>query len=119
MINIIFDNQGEIQQVITVDSNSLIKDVLLEFLKRNNYDQNLDPKLYIFKSGGKILNTPRFIEKKVRDLLTSRMRIYFVKKLEMHYSGGEHICPYGCGRFIPDEYKGCTELLAAQPNYFN
>ena len=90
----------------------------MEFLKRNNYVQSLDPKLYIFKSGINILNHPRFIEKKVRDVLTSR-KIYFIKKLEIHYSGGEHICPYGCGKYIPNEYKGCTELLAAQPNYFN
>ena len=32
--------------------------------------------------------------------------------------GGSHICPYGCGRQIPDEYKGCTELLKDKPNYF-
>ena len=32
--------------------------------------------------------------------------------------GGFHICPYGCGRQIPDEYKGCTELLKDKPNYF-
>lgn len=31
----------------------------------------------------------------------------------------EHICPYGCGRMIPDGYKGCTELLQERPNYFN
>ena len=29
-----------------------------------------------------------------------------------------HISPYGCGRQIPDDYKGCTELLQAKPNYF-
>ena len=33
--------------------------------------------------------------------------------------GSEHLCPYGCGRMIPDEFKGCTELLQARPNYFN
>ena len=32
--------------------------------------------------------------------------------------GGGHICPYGCGREIPDDYKGCTELLKDHPNYF-
>jgi hypothetical protein len=31
---------------------------------------------------------------------------------------GSHICPYGCGRQIPNGYKGCTELLQAIPNYF-
>ena len=30
-----------------------------------------------------------------------------------------HICPYGCGRQIPDGYKGCKELLKDFPNYFN
>ena len=39
--------------------------------------------------------------------------------LYLIYSGGEHICPYGCGRLIPDEYKGCNELLQAKPNYFS
>ena len=32
---------------------------------------------------------------------------------------GFHTCPYGCGRPIPDSFKGCTELLAAFPDYFN
>ena len=31
---------------------------------------------------------------------------------------GVHICPYGCGRRIPNAYKGCTELLKDHPNYF-
>ena len=36
------------------------------------------------------------------------------------YTGGlgSHLCPYGCGRQIPDGYKGCTELLKYDPNYF-
>ena len=32
--------------------------------------------------------------------------------------GGGHICPYGCGREIPDNYKGCTQLLRDYPDYF-
>ena len=39
--------------------------------------------------------------------------------LPLVMAGGGHICPYGCGRIIPDEYKGCTELLQERPNYFN
>jgi hypothetical protein len=30
-----------------------------------------------------------------------------------------HICPYGCGRPIPNEFYGCTELLNVHPNWFN
>ena len=33
--------------------------------------------------------------------------------------GGGHICPYGCGRLIPDDFKGCTELLRDYPNFFD
>ena len=29
-----------------------------------------------------------------------------------------HKCPYGCGRLIPNTYKGCTELLKDHPDYF-
>ena len=31
--------------------------------------------------------------------------------------GSKHICPYGCGRMIPNKYHGCTELLRDLPNY--
>ena len=47
--------------------------------------------------------------------------IEFIDRNEYRAGGGEgggsHICPYGCGRQIPDGYKGCTELLQVQPNY--
>ena len=39
--------------------------------------------------------------------------------LPLVMAGGGHICPYGCGRIIPDGYKGCTELLQERPNFFN
>ena len=32
---------------------------------------------------------------------------------------GFHTCPYGCGRPIPDAFKGCTELLQVFPDYFD
>ena len=34
------------------------------------------------------------------------------------FNGGKHKCPYGCGRMIPDDYKGCTQLLRDYPDYF-
>ena len=112
-----FDGGG-IVYTTYVEPNSIIKDVLKEFLKRNNIYEDLDPRLYAFKHRGKILNSPKLIDRRVNDLLRPGEIIYFVKKLRCTYSGG-HICPYGCGRLIPDEYKGCTELLQAKPNYFS
>ena len=42
---------------LSVEPNSIIKDVLLEFLKRNNYNENLY--LYDFVCGRNFLNFPK------------------------------------------------------------
>ena len=107
------------EDTMFVEPNSIIKDVLKEFLKRNNYYGDCSSELYIFRHGPRILNSTKFIDRKINDLLRPGVTIYFLNKIGLKYSGGEHICPYGCGRLIPDEYKGCTELLQAKPNYFS
>ena len=33
--------------------------------------------------------------------------------------GPTHVCPYGCGRQIPNDFKGCTELLKAIPDFYD
>ena len=109
---------GDMEDTMCVEPNSIIKDVLKEFLKKNNIYEDPEPKVYVFKHGLKILKCGKFMDRRVNDLLRPGAIIYFVKKKGLTYSGG-HICPYGCGRLIPDEYKGCTELLQAKPNYFS
>ena len=116
MIDLRFDDCGKIIE-LTVDSDSKIKDVLLQFLERIDAPLNLSHVSFRFR--GKSLNSPRFIEKNVEEILPSGSLIIYRKQKPMTYSGGQHICPYGCGRYIPDEYKGCTELLQAKPNYFS
>ena len=118
MIDLRFNDCGKIIK-LTVDSDSKIRDVLLQFLERIDAPLNLDYCIATFKSRGKILNSPKFIEKNVKEILPSGSVINYITKRNLVYSGGEHICPYGCGRYIPDEYKGCTELLQAKPNYFS
>ena len=53
---------------------------------------------------------------------------YFIRVFEGDIVGGgptrdcpgpTHVCPYGCGRQIPNDFKGCTELLKAIPNFFD
>ena len=114
-----FINGAGMDITMCVEPNSIIKDVLKEFLVRNDYYGDLDPRIYVFKYGCKILNSPKFIDRRINSLVRPGGTIEIFKKLELRYSGGEHICPYGCGRLIPDEYKGCTELLQAKPNYFS
>ena len=114
-----FSDGAGMEDTMCVEPNSIIKDVLKEFLKRNNIYEDPDSRLYVFRYGLKILNCSKFIDRRVNDLLRPGAIIKFVKKTNLKYSGGGHICPYGCGRLIPDEYKGCTELLQAKPNYFS
>lgn len=113
-----FSDFAGIKDTMCVEPNSIIKDVLKEFLVRNDYYGDPDQQIYVFKYAGKTLNTPKFIDRRIDSLVRTGATIIFFKKLRMTYSGG-HICPYGCGRLIPDEYKGCTELLQAKPNYFS
>ena len=49
----------------------------------------------------------------------NRNRIRLIGRAVAGGGDPEHLCPYGCGRMIPDKFKGCTELLQAYPNYFN
>ena len=116
-----FSDEEGMEDTMCVEPNSIIKDVLKEFLVRNHYFEGLvlDTRMYVFKCNGKILNIPKFIDRRINSLVRTGGHIIFFKKGRLTYSGGEHICPYGCGRLIPDEYKGCTELLQAKPNYFS
>ena len=119
MIDLRFDDCGKIIE-LTVDSDSKIRDVLLQFLERIDAPLDLDHSNISFRYRAKVLNSKRFIEKKVKDILPSGSVINYINKTNLVYSPGlQHICPYGCGRYIPDEYKGCTELLQAKPNYFS
>ena len=112
------DGEG-MEDTMCVEPNSIIKDVLKEFLKRNNYYEDPDPNIYAFVYMNKNLNNPKLIDRRIKSLVRPGRTIRFIKIQGLRYSGGEHICPYGCGRLIPDEYKGCTELLQAKPNYFS
>ena len=114
-----FSDYAGMEDTMCVEPNSIIKDVLKEFLVRNDYYGDPDPRIYVFKYAGKTLNIPKFIDRRINSLVRTGGTIIFFKKGRLTYSGGEHICPYGCGRLIPDEYKGCTELLQAKPNYFS
>ena len=52
----------------------------------------------------------KFIEKN-KEIIAVPCKIY-------RENESTHICPYGCGRQVPNEFKGCTELLQARPNYY-
>ena len=53
--------------------------------------------------------------KKEKKIIALKMREREIREIK---NESTHICPYGCGRQVPNEFKGCTELLQARPNYY-
>ena len=115
MINLTFIDSSAGTLRVSVHSNSSIRDALLEYLKIiGKSSLNLVDIDFIVR--GKIINRPKFLNKKVNELMHEGDKIIV---MERYVGGGGsfHICPYGCGRNIPDCFKGCTELLEFNPNY--
>ena len=73
------------------------------------------PSHYIFFLGKTIL----FEKRRLSDYGITGNKIVRILAFsnEINATNGSHICPYGCGWEIPDNYKGWTELLRDQPNY--
>ena len=59
------DGEG-MEDTMCVEPNSIIKDVLKEFLVRNGYYEDPDPNMYAFEYHGIILNGPKFIDRRIK-----------------------------------------------------
>ena len=81
-------DSGKIFEVC-YDSSITIRDFILDFTKKHAIYSSTDPKIYTFKLNAKILNSPKFLEKKLKDVIFKENVVYFVRKLSMSYSGGE------------------------------
>ena len=86
-INFKVDDQGKVISV-SYDASITIKDFILDFLAKNSNYASLDLNVYIFKVGGKILNSPRFLDKQLKDVIKTDSIVTFRRKMELHYSGG-------------------------------
>ena len=128
IIFILFKGSG-IKRKLDVPENITIEELRDEFFPRIGLPDYRGPIIhdgekiyggrlsdYNIKDGDKIIVLDDdYIEK-----MLEKEKIIAVKM----YGDGEiknestHICPYGCGRQVPNEFKGCTELLQARPNYY-
>ena len=86
-INFRINDGGEIINV-SYDASITARDFILDFTSKHTSQSSTDPYLYTFKYGLKILNSPRFLDKKLQDLIKNDSVVYFTRKLSMHYSGG-------------------------------
>lgn len=59
---------------------------ILDFTKKNSNYQSSDPNIYTFKASGKIMNSPNYKNKKLKDLIKAQQIVHFVRKKNMNYS---------------------------------
>ena len=80
--------RGEMIDVV-YNSSKTAKEFILDFTENYTNFTTFDPSIYVFKSGAKIINSPRFLNKKLCWLIKENQTVYFVRKADLNYSGGE------------------------------
>lgn len=79
------DDQGDTRNV-SYDDGMLVKDFISAFLKSNNIYNTSNPNIYTFKVGSKVLNTPRYMNTKLKDIIKSGGLVKLFRKEGIHYS---------------------------------
>ena len=88
MIKFKISDNGNIVQV-AYDSSMIVKEFILDFTSKYTGFISFDPDIYSFKASRKFLNSPKFINKKLCELIKENQTVYFFRQMDLHYSGGE------------------------------
>ena len=73
---------------VSYDASITVRDFILDFTSKHTSQSSTDSTLYTFKYGGKILNSPIFLDKKLQDIIKNNSVVYLIRKETMKYSGG-------------------------------
>ena len=87
IINFKVNDQGKVISV-SYDASITIKDFIRDYLAKNSNYVSLDPNVNIFKAGGKILNSQRYLDKLLKDVIQTDSIVIFNRKKDIAYSGG-------------------------------
>lgn len=71
--------------IVSYDSNIKIRDMLTDFLKNNGYYVTLEPNKYVFTLGSKILNSRRFLDKSLKEIIKDDCLIQMIEKQNLCY----------------------------------
>ena len=102
IINFYVDDGYQRKQV-SYDSSIIVKDFILDYLKKYNNRVTLSTNELIFRIGSKILNTPRFLDKKLEDILSEGAKVHFLRKQVIHDSGA--IRHFDGSKYITKEFE--------------
>ena len=73
---------------VSYDENITVEEFMRDYVKKNTNFETLDTTVYVFKVGFKILNSPRFMHRQLKEMIQNDMTITFIRKKDLHYSGG-------------------------------
>ena len=81
-----FNIEGYLKEMYFPEE-TIIEDVLTQFLKKTNLKINLSPIYITFTSGGKLLNSSKFINRNLSSVIRSGAFVNVYFKKEPHYAG--------------------------------
>ena len=76
------------ENVVEYNSSMTCKEFMLDYLRKFTNNVTLDINVYNFHIRSKILNIPRFLEKKLSDVISSGAKVTLTRKKSCCYSGG-------------------------------
>ena len=86
-INFGVNDEGLIINV-SYDASITARDFILDFTSKHTSQSSIDSTLYTFKYGGRILNSPKFLDKKLQDLIKNNSVVHFRRQQPLVGCGG-------------------------------
>lgn len=71
---------------VAYDENMTCENFVLDFTKKNTNLSTIDTNVYTFKASGKIINSPSFKNKQLKEIVKDQQIVNFVRKKNMSYS---------------------------------
>ena len=104
LINFIIDDNGKIINV-SYDASITAKDFILDYTSKHTSLSTTDLDVYTFIYRGKILNLPKFLDKQLQYLIQNGSKVKFVRKQNIHYSGGGGLLTVDVSKNITKEVE--------------
>ena len=83
---IVYDDVKSEANAVSYNGNLKMKDFMTNYVKKFTDLETLDTKIYIFKSGTKILNSKKYLDEQIGTHIQDGARILFVRKMGLRYS---------------------------------
>ena len=84
-ISFIVEDEG-VPNYVTYKNNITVEEFMKDYLSKHTNYVTLDTKVYTFKSNSKVLNSSKFLNKLLKDIIRANGRVILSRKQDTHYS---------------------------------